>query len=115
VVHEEMEREDPAAVVTRHGLAGTDPLCVRTLDLFATIYGRQAGHLAITILATGGTYVAGGIAPRIVTKLADGTFMAAFRDQGRLSTVAERMPVHVITHRSVGLLGAASAAFGEPS
>jgi len=113
LVHEEMEREDPAAVVTRHALAGTDPLCARTLDLFVTIYGRQAGHLAITVLATGGTYVAGGIAPRMVSKLLDGTFMAAFRDQGRMAVVAERVPVHVITHPSVGLLGAAAAAFAE--
>lgn len=111
LVHEEMEQEDPAAVVTRHALAGSDPLCVRSLDLFVTIYGRQAGQLAITLLATGGVYVAGGIAPRIIAKLTDGTFMTAFRDQGRLKSVAERLPVHVVTHPQVGLLGAAAAAF----
>lgn len=112
-VHEEMEREDPAAVVTRHALAGTDPLCVKALDMFVTIYGRQAGHLAITVMATGGVFVAGGIAPRIVAKLTDGAFMAAFRDQGRLTRVAERVPVHVVLHPSVGLLGAASAALTD--
>ena len=112
-VHEEMEREDPAAVVTRHALARTDPLCIKALDLFVTFYGRQAGHLAITVLATGGVYVAGGIAPRIMAKLGDGTFMASFRDQGRMSTIAEQVPVHVITHKSVGLLGAAAAAFAD--
>jgi glucokinase len=112
-VHEEMEREDPAAVVSRHALAGTDSLCIKALDLFVTIYGRQAGHLAITVLATGGVFVAGGIAPRIVAKLTDGAFMAAFRDQGRLTSVAERVPVHVVLHPSVGLLGAAAAALTD--
>jgi len=113
LVHEEMEHEDPAAVVSRHALAGSDPMCVKALDIFVSVYGRQAGHLAITVLATGGVYVAGGIAPRIVAKLQDGTFMKSFCDQGRMASVAERMPVHVITHPSVGLLGAAAAGFAE--
>jgi len=109
-VRREMEQGDPAAVVSRHGLAGDDPLCVRALDLFASAYGSQAGNLALTVLATGGVYVAGGIAPRIVAKLQDGTFMAAFRSKGRLSDLAARIPVHVIVSPDVGLLGAAVAA-----
>ncbi len=111
-VQDEMRREMPAAVVTRHGLAGTDPLCVKALDMFASVYGAQAGHLALTVVATGGVYVAGGIAPRIITKLQDGTFMRAFRAQGRLEQFASQVPVKVIVNGDVGLLGAGAAAFG---
>lgn len=109
-VRREMEREDPAAVVTRHGLAGDDPLSKRALEIFIAAYGAQAGNLALTVLATGGVYLAGGIAPRIVTKLEDGTFIAAFRDKGRLADLMARIPVHVIVNPDVGLLGAARAA-----
>ena len=106
----EMESEDPAAVVTRHALAGDDALAVKALDIFVSVYGSQAGNLALTLLATGGVYVAGGIAPRIVPKLRDGSFVAAFCRKGRLSDVAARFPVYVVLSPDVGLLGAAAAA-----
>jgi glucokinase len=109
-VREEMSREDPAAVVTRRALEGSDALCSKALDLWVSVYGAQAGHLALTMLATGGVYVAGGIAPRIVPKLREGTFMTAFRDQGRMADFACRVPVHVIVNPDVGLLGAAAVA-----
>lgn len=109
-VRAEMGREDPAAVVTRRALEGSDALCVRALDLWVSVYGAQAGHLALTLLATGGVYVAGGIAPRIIEKLRGGTFMDAFRHQGRMSDFASRVPVHVVVNPDVGLLGAAAVA-----
>ena len=109
-VRAEITREDPAAVVTRHGLAGTDLLCVQALHLFVSAYGAQAGNLGLTLFATGGVYIAGGIAPRIVDKLKDGTFVAAFRDKGRLSHLAAVLPVHVIVNPAIGVLGAAAAA-----
>jgi glucokinase len=99
-----------AKAVTRHALAGTDPVCVAALDFFASVYGAQAGNLALTVMATGGVYIAGGIAPHIVDKLGDGTFLAAFRAKGRLADVLERIPVHVIVNRDAGLLGAAVVA-----
>lgn len=113
-VRAEMEREDPAAVVTRRALAGSDPLCVRALDRFVETFGAQAGNLALTIVATGGVYLAGGIAPRIVPKLEDGAFVAAFRNKGRLSTFLAKVPVHVIVNPKVGLLGAAALAAELP-
>lgn len=109
-VEAEMESEDPAAVIARHALASSDAICVRALDVFASVYGAQAGDLALTVMATGGVYVAGGIAPRIVQKLTDGAFTAAFRDKGRLSQVLARVPVRVIVNRGVGLIGAATVA-----
>ena len=109
-IHAELEREDPPAVIVRHALDKTDCVSDRALDLFCAIYGAQAGNLALTVVATGGVYLAGGIAPRLVDRLRSGLFMAAFRDKGRMSEVLSRIPVHVVTNPSVGLLGAAAVA-----
>ena len=109
-VRSEMEKEDPAAVIARHGLARTDALSDRALDLFCEILGAQAGNLALTVIATGGVYLAGGIAPRIVERLKSGPFLTAFRDKGRLSGLLSRIPLHVIMNPNVGLLGAAAVA-----
>ncbi len=109
-VRAEMEKEDPAKVITRHGLARTDSLSDRALDLFCEIFGAQAGNLALTVVSTGGVYLAGGIAPRIVERLRSGPFLTAFRDKGRMSELLSRIPVHVIMNPNVGLLGAAAVA-----
>lgn len=109
-VRAEMAKEDPAAVISRHGLAKTDRLADRALDLFCEVLGAQAGNLALTVVATGGVYLAGGIAPRIVERLESGPFLAAFRDKGRMSELLARVPVHVIVNPNVGLLGAAAVA-----
>lgn len=109
-VRAEMDRSDPAAVISGQALAGTDTLSAQALDMFASAYGARAGDLALTVMATGGVYVTGGIAPRIVPKLRDGTFMTAFRDKGRLSGILARVPVSVIVNPDVGLVGAAVVA-----
>lgn len=109
-VRAEMEHTDPAAVISGHALAGTDDLCARALDIFASAYGTQASNLALTVMATGGIYVAGGIAPRIVPKLRDGSFMSAFLDKGRLADVLAKIPVRIIVNRAAGLIGAATVA-----
>ncbi|MGC4113268.1 MAG: glucokinase [Myxococcales bacterium] len=101
---------DPAPVISRHGLAGDDPLCVQALSLFVSLYGAEAGNLALKIVARGGVFVSGGIAPRIVTKLLDGTFRASFIAKGRLSPMLEQMPVKVVLNSDAGLLGAAALA-----
>jgi glucokinase len=109
-VRAEMEREVPAAVIASHALAKTDSLSDRALDLFCEILGAEAGNLALSVIATGGVYIAGGIAPRIVDRLKGEAFRTAFRDKGRLSALLSRIPVHVITNPNVGLLGAAAVA-----
>ena len=109
-VRDEMQREDAAVVITRHALAGTDCLSDRALRLFCEILGAQAGNLALTVVSTGGVYLGGGIAPRIVERLKSGEFLDAFRDKGRLSELISRIPVHVIMNPYVGLLGAAAVA-----
>ncbi|MGH7444865.1 MAG: glucokinase, partial [Longimicrobiales bacterium] len=109
-VRAEMQDADPAAVISGHALAGTDELSQQALDVFASAYGTQAGNLALTVMATGGIYVAGGIAPRIVPKLRDGSFMTAFLDKGRLSDVLAEVPVRIIVNPAAGLIGAATVA-----
>jgi glucokinase len=109
-VRAEMGKEDPAMVISRHALARTDCLSDRALDLFCEVLGAQAGNLALTVVSTGGVYLAGGIAPRIVDRLKSGPFLAAFRDKGRMSELLSRIPVHVILNPNVALLGAAAVA-----
>ena len=102
---------DPETVSAR-GLSGSDAAAVEALDIFAAAYGAAAGNLAVTLLATGGVYLAGGIAPLLIDKLKDGAFLEAFRRKGRLEPVLARIPVHVIMSPAVGLLGAAAVAAG---
>jgi glucokinase len=103
---------DPAAVLTQAALARTDRLATATVGLFVRIYGAQAGNLALAAGAGGGLYIAGGIAPRIVALLADGTFLQAFRHKGGMSALAATIPVTVVMNPDVGLLGAVRASQG---
>ncbi len=98
---------DPAEVISRAALAGNDALAVQALDLFCAIYGAQAGNLALTTVASGGVYVAGGIAPKIIDKLADGGFMRAFHAKGKMSELMTTLPVYVVLNPKVGVIGAA--------
>ena len=107
---ERLHAGDPSAVVSEIGLAGDEPNCVEALDMFASIYGAEAGNLGLKILAVGGVYVAGGIAPKILAKLADGTFMAAFRAKGRFRPLMESIPVRLGLEPRAPLLGAALVA-----
>jgi glucokinase len=101
---------DPAAVVTQRGLDGTDPVCRIAITLFSSLLGSLAGSLALTFLATGGVFVAGGIAPRLVGFLQQHAFRDAFEAKGRLSPIIRRVPVFVVTHPTLGLLCAAREA-----
>jgi glucokinase len=105
-----LKEEDPAAVITETALKGTDAVCVRAVDLFVSLYGAEAGNLALKVLATGGVYIGGGIAPKILGKLRGGGFMTAFKDKGRYSSLMSRIPVKVILNEEAGLLGAANCA-----
>jgi len=101
---------DLAAAISAAALDASDPIAVHALHLFARIYGQQAGNLALTCLARGGVYVAGGIAPRILPFLQDGEFIRAFRAKGRMERLLVDMPVRVVLNPRVGLLGAAIVA-----
>ncbi|HVP39202.1 MAG TPA: glucokinase [Candidatus Saccharimonadales bacterium] len=101
---------DPAAAVTRFAGDPGDPLCREALELFVTLYGAEAGNLALRVLATGGVFVAGGIAPRLQPHFLDGRFLEAFLAKGRYRTLLERVPVRLVTDDRAGLLGALSLA-----
>ncbi|BCB26798.1 glucokinase [Sulfurimicrobium lacus] len=101
---------DPAAVISEYGLDERDPAALKALDMFVAIYGAQAGNLALTLLASGGVYVAGGIAPKIIAKLKRGGFVRAFNDKGRFAALLQRIPVRVVMNQKVGLMGAALVA-----
>jgi glucokinase len=77
------------------------------LELFVSLYGAETGNLALKMLATGGMYIGGGIAPKILPTLRDGTFMRAFTAKGRMKPLLEAIPVRVILNDLTALLGAA--------
>jgi glucokinase len=111
-VADRMRAGDPSAVVTEMALAKSDPLCDKALDLFVGIYGAEAGNLALKAMAVGGVLVGGGIAPRIIERIAAGGFVAAFRDKGRLAALLDSLPIHVSLNPRAPLLGAAHVAAG---
>ncbi len=100
--------EDPSAVITETALGGGSSRCVRALEVFVASYGAEAGNLALKALATNGIYVGGGIAPRILPKLADGSFVRAFCDKGRFTDLLRGIPVKVILDPKTALRGAAA-------
>lgn len=107
---EKIKAGNPAAEIAQAGLQGQAEIAKQTLDLFATIYGAEAGNLALKALSLDGVYVGGGIAPKLITKLQDGTFMKAFTNKGRYKRLMTQMPVKVIMNQQTALLGAASVA-----
>jgi glucokinase len=107
---ERMAQEDPNAVITEMAMAERSEICEKTLEMFVSAYGAEAANLAMKVLSVGGVYVGGGIAPRILEKLKDGSFMKAFTDKGRLSPMLAQMPVRVILESRAALLGAAAYA-----
>ena len=101
---------DPNSVITENALSAKSEICEKALDMFVSAYGAEAGNLALKVLSVGGLYVGGGIAPRIIEKLKDGTFIKAFTDKGRLSQLLVNMPVRVILESRAALMGAAAYA-----
>jgi glucokinase len=101
---------DAPAVISRAALEGTSDLCAQALDLFVAAYGAEAGNLALKTMATGGVYVGGGIAPKILPRLQAPAFIEAFAAKGRLRGLLERVPVRVIANEHTALLGAARSA-----
>jgi glucokinase len=98
---------DPSVLITDRALAKADPLSVATLELFCSIYGAEAGNLALKCFAVGGVFIGGGIAPKILPLLQDGHFQRGFTDKGRFSGLLAGLPVLVALNPRAPLLGAA--------
>ena len=107
---EKIKVGDPAAEIAEAGLKGQAEIAKQSLELFASIYGAEAGNLALKSLSLDGVYVAGGMAPKLIKKLQDGTFMKAFVNKGRYKRLLSNMPVKVVMNQQTALLGAASVA-----
>ncbi len=107
---DEMLQSDPAACISKAALSGKCGLCEQAVDLFVSLYAAEAGNLALKLMATGGVYLGGGIAPKLLAKLAGPLFMQSFVAKGRMQTLMESMPVRVITNDKTALLGAARCA-----
>lgn len=103
----EATQPDRADAIAHAGLEGHSALAATALDLFALLYGREAGNLALKLMSSGGVFVGGGIAPKILAKLRDGRFMEGFMDKGRMGAPLASMPVHVVLNDKTALLGAA--------
>lgn len=102
--------DDPAVVITAHGLDGSCERASLVIDRFLEMYGAEAGNLALKGFAVGGVFVGGGIAPKLAPRLAAGGFLDAFRQKGRLTPLLERIPVAVILDEQTSLWGAAHVA-----
>ncbi len=110
-VREAFDQEDPAAVISRFGISGEDRLCSEALRMFVAIYGSEAGNLALQFRATGGLYVGGGIAPKILPALRGPEFLAAFGSKPPMEDLLVSIPVRVVREPRLGLYGAAAGAY----
>jgi glucokinase len=114
-LRERMAVEDPNAVIGECGEDGSSSICYETLQLFSAAFGAEAGNLALKVLAMGGIYLGGGIAPKILKTMQSGAFLQAFLDKGRLSPLLQSVPVRVILDDTCALLGAAAYAEARAS
>lgn len=104
-VLERFKNEDSSAVISELAIEKKDECCEKALELFVSVYGAEAGNMALKCLATGGVYIGGGIAPKILTKIKEGAFMQSFTNKGRLSVMVALMPVKVILNDKLPLFG----------
>jgi glucokinase len=104
---EEMQNGDAAAAISAAALFGRDEICVETLNRFVRLYGAEAGNLALKVMSSGGLYLGGGIAPKILPLLQGSAFLEAFLNKGRMRPLLEAMPVKVILNDRAALFGPA--------
>ncbi|MCP3866690.1 MAG: glucokinase [Gammaproteobacteria bacterium] len=109
-----MGMDDPAAVISQAAEAGSDQLCIDSLKLFVRLYGVETGNQALKTMATGGVFIGGGIAPRIIQWLKQAPFIQAFNDKGSMSSLMERMKVKVILNDKAALYGSALRLTARP-
>ena len=105
------DSDDDAARIAKEAAADPSSAAGRAMDLFVAAYGGRAGNVAMQFMATGGVYVGGGIAPKNLDRMRDGTFVRHFLDKGPLfRPILEKIPVHVVLEQKTALIGAAQYA-----
>ena len=103
----EMHEGDAASAIAKAALSERDELSSETLNWFVRLYGAEAGNLALKVMSCGGLYLGGGIAPKILPRLQNGTFLDAFFNKGRMRPLLDAMPVKVILNDRAALYGPA--------
>ena len=106
----DMATGDPAAAIAAAAEARSCPVCAEAMDRFVRFFAAEAGNLALKVMATGGVYLGGGIAPRMAGRLMEPDFLETFQAKGRMRELMERMPVKLINNDRAALLGAARCA-----
>ncbi len=109
-VSSEMESGDASAVISKHGMAGTDTLCVKAMELFVAVLAAHAGNMVLALTSQGGVYLGGGIPPKIAPLIHSENFLSAYTAKGRLSYLVENTPVYMIKDSEAALHGAAHIA-----
>ncbi len=99
--------QEPQKLITEKAIAGTSQTCIHAVELFTSIYGAEAGNLALKFMSMGGMFIGGGIAPHLVPFFSKRTFMHAFTSKGRFSELLDKIPVHIVLDERTALLGAA--------
>jgi glucokinase len=103
---------DKSAAVSIAAIKGNVPIATEAMNMFVSFYGAQAGNVALNVVATGGVFIGGGIAPKILAKLKSSAFIDAFLAKGPMRKLMEGIPVHVILNQDTALYGAAALARG---
>jgi glucokinase len=103
-VEDAMKTQD-APMVISNGAEKKDPACERAIDWFLSLYGAEAGNLALKMLSLGGLYIGGGIAPHLIHKMKSGDFLSSFLAKGRFKPLLESIPIYVILNDDASLLG----------
>jgi glucokinase len=98
---------DPPALISRFALEGKAAICDQTLSIFVSVFGAQTGNCALNFMSTGGIFIGGSIAAKIVPKMKDPVFLESFLDKGRMGTILKDMPVKIVSNDDCGMIGAA--------
>jgi len=111
---------DPPALISQMALEGKAAICDQAMTVFVSIFGAQAGNCALNFMSTGGIFIGGSIAAKIVPKMKDPVFLESFLDKGRMATILKDMPVKIVLNDDCGMIGAArytlvQKAFGTAS
>jgi glucokinase len=109
-VQEAMKAEAPPKVISEFARLNKDAACVQAIDLFISLYGAEAGNLALKFLSLGGLYIGGGIAPHLIDKMKQGLFYSSFINKGRFKELLSSISIWVILNDRAALLGAAYCA-----
>lgn len=109
----ELESKDPPFVISEHAINKSDDICIEALELFVSFYGSEAGNLALKMMAYGGVYLGGGIAPKLIKQLRTSNFSDAFLNKGRFSHLLQDFSVKVILNDEAALIGSAHAAHSK--